>query len=324
LLEGQSPIVGTVFAITGDNLGSHCIGGYKENFSTSNFVCRYCLIDRQTCVDCPHMISEARSEKHYNECVSKLESNDNAETFGIKFSLVFNKLKHYHVCKPGLPTCLGHDLFEGVAARDVALIIKHFVKVEKYLTYQQMNRLLTQFMYAGSDAKNKPCELKDGADKISGNAVQNWCFLRLLPLLIGDQIPNKENPFWMLLLSLRVIVQLICAPANSLNQVALLKDYVTDYLQTRVALFPGRCTTPKHHFLAHYAGFILQFGPLIRLWTLRYESKHSNFENCVRKLRNFKNVCSTLADRHQLLQAYLSEGMFSLHNLLLMHRLNLM
>ena len=43
---------------------------------------------------------------------------------------------------------------------------------------------------------------------------------------------------------------------------------------------------------------------------MRFESKHGYFKNGVRKLKNFKNVCCTLADRHQLLQAYLSEGSF--------------
>uniref|UniRef100_A0A8C1PKJ5 Uncharacterized protein n=1 Tax=Cyprinus carpio TaxID=7962 RepID=A0A8C1PKJ5_CYPCA len=50
------------------------------------------------------------------------------------------------------------------------------------------------------------------------------------------------------------------------------------------------------------------FGPLIRLWTMRFESKHTYFKQCARKLHNFKNVCATLAERHQLLQAYLSAG----------------
>lgn len=34
------------------------------------------------------------------------------------------------------------------------------------------------------------------------------------------------------------------------------------------------------------------------------------FKQCLRKLRNFKNPCSTLAERHQLLQAFLSAGTF--------------
>jgi hypothetical protein len=47
LLDGHEPIWGTVLAIAGDNLGSHCIEGFTENFSTSKYVCRYCLIDRE-------------------------------------------------------------------------------------------------------------------------------------------------------------------------------------------------------------------------------------------------------------------------------------
>lgn len=35
-----------VFCITGDNLGSHNIGGFTENVSTSNYCCRYCLATR--------------------------------------------------------------------------------------------------------------------------------------------------------------------------------------------------------------------------------------------------------------------------------------
>ncbi len=41
---------------------------------------------------------------------------------------------------------------------------------------------------------------------------------------------------------------------------------------------------------------------------MRFESKHTYFKQCARKLHNFKNLCVTLADRHQLLQAYLSAG----------------
>ena len=39
-------IRGTVAAITGDNLGSHGIGGFTENFSTAKYICRYCDCSR--------------------------------------------------------------------------------------------------------------------------------------------------------------------------------------------------------------------------------------------------------------------------------------
>uniref|UniRef100_A0A8C2FGN5 Uncharacterized protein n=1 Tax=Cyprinus carpio TaxID=7962 RepID=A0A8C2FGN5_CYPCA len=73
-------------------------------------------------------------------------------------------------------------------------------------------------------------------------------------------------------------------------------------------MFPDCPLKAKHHYLMHYPDLILHFGPLIRLWTLRFESKHCYFKQCARRLHNFKNLCSSLAERHQLLQAYLSTG----------------
>lgn len=39
-------VCATIVAIVGDNLGSHCIGGYSQNFSTAKYCCRYCLVER--------------------------------------------------------------------------------------------------------------------------------------------------------------------------------------------------------------------------------------------------------------------------------------
>lgn len=60
-------------------------------------------------------------------------------------------------------------------------------------------------------------------------------------------------------------------------------------------LFPETNLKPKHHYLCHYPALILKFGPLIRLWTMRFESKHSYFKICARNLKNFKNLCLTLS-----------------------------
>lgn len=68
--------------------------------------------------------------------------------------------------------------------------------------------------------------------------------------------------------------------------------------------FRDHVLKPKHHYLNHYPELIAHFGPLIRLRTLRFESKHGYFKQCARKLHNFKNLCGT----HQLLQSFLSAG----------------
>ena len=61
--------------------------------------------------------------------------------------------------------------------------------------------------------------------------------------------------------------------------------------------------TPKEHFTSHYLKQIEQFGPLQNVWTLRLEAKHQYFLDVVKLNRCHKNVCMTLAKRHQFRQA---------------------
>jgi hypothetical protein len=42
--DSGNKVLGSVLFFLGDNLGSHCIGGFSENFSTQPYMCRYCRI----------------------------------------------------------------------------------------------------------------------------------------------------------------------------------------------------------------------------------------------------------------------------------------
>lgn len=305
-LDGQ--VKGTLCAIAGDNLGSHNIGGFLENFSRSTHFCRFCDIDRATFISTPLARSSPRTVESYKNNVQQIIANNLHSSVGIKSDSKFNELAFFHVCNPGLPPCLGHDLFEGIVSYDLALYISHLIK-QKEFTYLQLNQRINHLRYLGNDGNNKPCVVNPGSEKLSGHAVQNWTLLRLLPVLIGDKIHSPvENEVWQLVLQLRQIVELICAPAITRGQIAYLKVLIEEYIVSRQETFPSHPLRPKHHYVLHYPDLIMCFGPLIRLWTLRFESKHTYFKQCAQKLHNFKNLCSTLSERHQLLQAYLSAG----------------
>lgn len=131
----------------------------------------------------------------------------------------------------------------------------------------------------------------------------------MLPLLIGDKIKSPGNSeVWQLILQLREIVELVCAPTISTGQVAYLRVLINEYLHSRMQTFGDHPLKPKHHYLNHYPELIVHFGPLIRVWTLRFESKHTYWARSARRLHNFKNLCGSLAERHQLLQSFLSAG----------------
>ena len=138
-----------------------------------------------------------------------------------------------------------------------------------------------------------------------------WVFIRTLPLIIGSKITVTEDAVWQLILALRQMVELICAPIARPENIALMKDTIEEYIERRMECFPEVKLKPKHHFVSHYPALTVCFGPLIRLWTLRFESKHFYFKKAIRNGQNFINVTKTCADKHQLLQALYSAGSLS-------------
>jgi hypothetical protein len=56
---------------------------------------------------------------------------------------------------------------------------------------------------------------------------------------------------------------------------------------------------PKHHYLSHYSRLYKTYGPLMCVWTLRFESKHCFFKQIGQRAKNFKNFEAMAARRHQ-------------------------
>lgn len=189
-------------------------------------------------------------------------------------------------------------------------MIWHFIYniLLKLKKCKQLNYSIFNFKYKGSDARNKPIEVNLSSEKLAGKAAQNWCLLRLLPLILEPFLEKLDENFWSLVLNLKEIVEIICAPKININQVACLNGLIEDYVDFCRINFPQSKFKPKHHYLLHYPDLTVLFGPLIRMSTLRFESKHSLFKRSAPTAHNFKKLCFTLADRHQFRQAYINTG----------------
>lgn len=57
-----------------------------------------------------------RTVDNYKEAVQLLQDSEATTVKGVKFDSLFNDLQYFHVCQPGLPPCIGHDICEGVVA----------------------------------------------------------------------------------------------------------------------------------------------------------------------------------------------------------------
>ena len=158
------------------------------------------------------------------------------------------------------------------------------------------------FKYNSHENSSKPTLLKSTLDKLSGNASQNWLFLRFFPLYNFNKIKDVDDAVWKLVLILRNIVQLVVSPCLSKNDIVHLHYLVKKYLELRILVFDDVPLRPKHHYLLHCARLILEYGPIIHCSTIRFESKQTYFKRVIRAKKCFINVCSSLAFSHQYLK----------------------
>ena len=102
-------------------------------------------------------------------------------------------------------------------------------------------------------------------------------------------------------MAISATAEIALSPKVSEKYVIHLDTILQDHHRLFKELFPDKTFKPKQHYLLHYPDLILEYGPLVRCWCLRFEGKHI-FKQLVHVVRNFKDLALTLATRHQLFQ----------------------
>lgn len=297
-------ILATVVCITGDNLGSHYLGGFSENFSKTKCFCRYCEINKDDFNKNVLLKGECRSIEKYNENVIVFENTlDLTLSKGVKFQSVFNELNYFHVVMPGLPPCSAHDIFEGVGAYDVPLVLNYLIQ-KGLFTVAYLNNKMSKYL---KEINITPVSYKYKSKKLSGSGIQNMSFILMLPLALLEKMDGQSDNKWLMITLLCQIINMVMANKITIDQTAYLDSIVEEYLELRANNFTNTLK-PKHHYMLHYGELTRAFGPLINVWTFGFEQKHKYFKSIIRHSPNFKNVLSSLAEKHQLLQTWLSLG----------------
>lgn len=218
--------------------------------------------------------------------------------YGVKSECILSKHPSYFDVTTGFPPDIVHDLFEGIVPFELALCLRLLIIKKKYFTLCTLNDLISSFNFKWADKTNQPhpVALSFASKKtVGGNAHENWSPIRFLPLFIGYCVPCEE-PAWQILTDLKDIVDLVVSPVHTKDSIGF---KISEHRIQFQEVFPDCELKPKHHFLEHYPYLIRKFGPLVALWTMRFEAKHSYFKRVVRKIRCLKNVLLSLSQRHQ-------------------------
>lgn len=68
-------------------------------------------------------------------------------------------------------------------------------------------------------------------------------------------------------------MDILLVPIITQDELAYAQVLIKHHLQDIKEVYPGISIIPKMHYFVHMPRIALKFGPLARLWTMRYEAK---------------------------------------------------
>ena len=83
------------------------------------------------------------------------------------------------------------------------------------------------------------------------------------------------------------------------EELSAVNYWIKEFYDKYTVLFPETSFKPKAHCLKHYLQMIQKFGLPVK--TLSFEAKHSYVKSAYHCTNNRKNICQTLAKRHQFM-----------------------
>ncbi len=156
-------------------------------------------------------------------------------------------------------------MLEGTIQYELKELVKYLIS-RGIITLKNINSRVEQFACNDCDVVNKPSPIKvsskDHSLKQSGeslqyvrllhicNAIINFSFANVVPLIIGDCVPETDE-YWGNFLILLRIMDYVFAPVSSRSIAAYLATLIEDYLTTFTELYPNCPVIPKQHYMVH-------------------------------------------------------------------------
>lgn len=308
---GHVHLRGAVLAFLADTPASNVGAGFKESAGGARKKCRHCDATYETMQNC---FSEEeftlRCKQDHKQQLQRLEKAPNkflreyySKLFGINERSHLEEAPFFDVCEQ-FPQDIMHVFLEGVLAYEFKYLLRHYIEEESTLNLHDLNQEIQTFSYGYSHIKDKPCIIKatdldrQSSSNLGQGAANMWLLAQVLPIILRKFV-TTDSQHWECFSSLLEIMGIAFSTHISLETIVYLKSAIKNHLLLFKNVFPEAPIIPKQHFLMHIPSQILKFGPLIRSWCMRFEGKHAYFKDLAKKIKNFKNIPYSLAQKNQ-------------------------
>jgi len=296
--------------VSADNLSAHALAGFQRHFNSGR-ICRFCMAHydeiRDSFREDAFVVRNKEVHAYHLQALEVDEAN--GPVYGVLHRCPLLDLPYFDVTAAFVPDIM-HDMLEGVIPQVMVKVIQKAVQ-HKLVTVDVLNDRLNVISRGVNDRPNPfNARMLTGSGSVVGSASQKWQLYVMLPRLLGTYL-DENDVSWEVYLLLREITDIVFAPVVSTSSLSYLDGVISEFLTRFVSVF-GTSLTPKFHYLIHYPRLIKMYGPLRKLWCMRFEAKHQYFKSVVSSLGNYINVAGTMAQRHQMRQCL----EFSSHDLL--------
>ena len=144
--NGSTKVFGSVVHLAADNLAANESQGFVASFSATYF-CRFCtMAAQQTHRATVQDRALLRTTKTHIEHVdrSRVDPTTVSKT-GVRSECVFEELVHFSPVDSFTPDLM-HDVFHGVATRELSLLLTHCI-TSQTLSLSQINGIIQSFYY---------------------------------------------------------------------------------------------------------------------------------------------------------------------------------
>lgn len=195
-----------------------------------------------------------------------------------------------------------HDLLEGVCVYVMQPIIYKFIFEKKYFTLQFLNCRIKNFDYGPTERADRPPQIYFNSlkskMKLKMSASEMLCFVRYFALIIGHIIP-EDDEYWPLYMYLRQIIAIVTSPRTLRYHAKMLKNLIQKHHELYMKLFKTTLK-PKFHNMIHYPQILLENGPIVHFWSMRYEARHRQIKPNAQSTSCIRNLLKTIATKQLL------------------------
>ena len=187
---------GGLLAFLGDTPASALVGGFKEGVGGAYRCCSTCMITSSTLSSIvslsvmlifnrlmPYLVGWVITtiEQHRIHC-SLLDLPDSSRDYGVNRLSILDEAPYFDLCKC-LPHDIMHVILEGVLPLHCKRLLVHCID-SNYFSLRTLNRLIVEFEYGYSEAKNIPRQLdndhlKSTESKLSQSGITMFWYSEL-------------------------------------------------------------------------------------------------------------------------------------------------